>query len=57
MAGFGFDIAVIEDSWEVRWLAGDLLYLYCALRQLGSFPGFPVEIEADGGAARPAASC
>jgi len=48
VAGFGFDIAVIEDSWNVRWLGGDLLYLYCALRQMYSFPGFEVEIEADG---------
>jgi diacylglycerol kinase (ATP) len=48
VAGFGFDIAVIEDSWSVRWLGGDLLYLYCALRQMYSFPGFEVEIEADG---------
>ena len=43
VAGFGFDIAVIEDSWDVRWLRGGLLYLYCALRQLHRFPGFPVE--------------
>lgn len=48
IAGFGYDIAVIEDSWKVRWLSGDLVYLYCALRQLRRFPGFPVEIEADG---------
>jgi len=48
IAGFGYDIAVIEDSWKVRWLSGDLVYLYCALRQLHRFPGFPVEIEADG---------
>jgi diacylglycerol kinase (ATP) len=44
IAGFGFDIAVIEDSLKVRWLRGDLLYLYCALRQLRWFPGFGVEI-------------
>ena len=25
-----------------------MLYLYCALKQLGSYRGFPVEIEADG---------
>jgi diacylglycerol kinase (ATP) len=49
VAGFGFDVAVIEDSWKVRSLSGSLLYLYCALRQLRAFPGFPVEIEADGG--------
>lgn len=51
VVGFGFDIAVIEDSWRVRYLGGDLLYLYCALRQIYSFPGFPVELAAEGGAA------
>jgi diacylglycerol kinase (ATP) len=49
IVGFGFDIAVIEDSWTVTWLGGDLLYLYCALRQLARFPGFPVEVSVDGG--------
>jgi diacylglycerol kinase (ATP) len=48
IAGFGFDIAVIEDSTKVRWLGGDLLYLYCALRQLRSFPGFAVETAVNG---------
>jgi YegS/Rv2252/BmrU family lipid kinase len=48
VAGFGFDIAVIEHAMTVRWLKGDLLYLYCALRQLHSFPGFGVEVAADG---------
>jgi diacylglycerol kinase (ATP) len=48
IVGFGFDIAVIEDSWKVRWLGGDLLYLYCALRQLHSYRGFPVEMAVDG---------
>ncbi len=47
-AGFGYDIAVIEDSWRVTWLQGELLYLYCALKQLGSYRGFSVEVEADG---------
>lgn len=50
VAGFGFDVAVIEDALRVRYLAGDLLYLYCALRQVYGFPGFPVEISADGAA-------
>jgi len=50
VVGFGFDIAVIEDSWTVKYLGGDLLYLYCALRQLHRFPGFPVSMAADGGA-------
>ncbi len=49
IAGFGFDIAVIEDSRTVRWLKGDLLYVYCALRQLRRFAGFDVEIQVDGG--------
>lgn len=47
VVGFGFDIAVIEHSWRVRFLGGHLLYLYSALRQLYSFPGFPVEMEID----------
>jgi diacylglycerol kinase (ATP) len=50
VSGFGYDIAVIEDSWNVRWLGGGALYLYCALRQIHRFPGFPVEMAADGGA-------
>jgi diacylglycerol kinase (ATP) len=48
IVGFGYDVAVLEDSWTVSYLGGELLYLYCALRQLRSFPGFPVEIELDG---------
>jgi diacylglycerol kinase (ATP) len=48
VAGFGFDVAVIEDSWNVRYVGGALLYPYCALRQLHAFPGFSVELEADG---------
>ena len=48
VAGFGFDIAVIEDSWTVHYLGGDLLYLFCALRQLHRFPGFPVTLALDG---------
>jgi diacylglycerol kinase (ATP) len=47
--GFGFDIAVIEDSWKVRWLRGAPLYLYCAVRQLYRFPGFQVDMAVDGG--------
>lgn len=52
VAGFGFDIAVIEDSREVRWLRGSLLYVYCALRQMRRFPGFPVTMAVDGGPER-----
>ncbi len=48
IAGFGYDVAVLQDSWSVGYLEGSLLYLYCALRQLGSYRGFRVEAEVDG---------
>jgi diacylglycerol kinase (ATP) len=48
IVGFGFDIAVIEDTWKVNYLRGAPLYLYCAVRQLYRFPGFPVELAVDG---------
>jgi diacylglycerol kinase (ATP) len=50
VAGFGFDTAVIEDSWRVRWLSGGALYVYCALRQLHAYRGFSVELAAGGDA-------
>ena len=37
VAGFGYDVAVLEDSWSVSYLEGSALYVYCALRQLRSF--------------------
>jgi diacylglycerol kinase (ATP) len=52
IAGFGYDVAVLEDSWSVGYLEGSALYLYCALRQLGSYRGFPVETEAEGKTAK-----
>jgi len=48
IVGFGFDVAVLEDSWGVSYLGGDLLYLYCALRQIYAFSGFAVEVTAEG---------
>jgi diacylglycerol kinase (ATP) len=48
IAGFGYDVAVLEDSWSVAYLEGSALYLYCALRQLGSYRGFSLETEVDG---------
>ena len=48
ICGFGYDVAVLEHSWTVKYLEGEQLYLYCAVKQLGSYPGFGVEIEADG---------
>jgi len=47
IAGFGYDVAVLEDSWNVAYLEGSLLYLFCALRQLGSFRGFSLDAEVD----------
>jgi diacylglycerol kinase (ATP) len=47
--GFGYDIAVIEHTWKVRHLSGELLYLYSALSQIYSFPGFKVRVQADAG--------
>ena len=40
IAGFGFDIAVLERSFRVKWLRGELLYLYCALLEMKAYPGF-----------------
>ena len=48
ICGFGYDVAVLEHSWSVKYLEGEQLYLYCAVAQLGSYPGFAVEVEADG---------
>ena len=40
VAGFGFDIAVHRGLLDgALALGGDLLYLYCALRQLHAYPG------------------
>jgi diacylglycerol kinase (ATP) len=48
IAGFGYDVAVLEDSWNVAYLEGSALYLYCALRQLRRYRGFALEATADG---------
>ena len=39
VAGFGFDIAVIEDVERITWLRGNAVYLYSALRQLFGYQG------------------
>ncbi|MFN8178894.1 MAG: diacylglycerol kinase family protein [bacterium] len=51
VVGCGFDIAVIDDSYRVPILRGDLLYRFCALRQLFRFPGLPVTISGSNGSA------
>jgi diacylglycerol kinase (ATP) len=50
VTGFGFDIAVIEDVATIRWLKGDLLYMYSALRQLFGYAGVPVTLSSGNGA-------
>ena len=51
VAGFGFDIAVIDDAAGFPLLSGDLLYRFCALRQLFQFKGVQIDIADDRGAA------
>ncbi|MGH7646636.1 MAG: diacylglycerol/lipid kinase family protein [Gemmatimonadaceae bacterium] len=48
VAGFGFDIAVLEQVESVNWLKGDALYLYCALRQLFGYRGITVDVAPTG---------
>ena len=44
VAGFGFDIAVLDDLENIPVLTGDLLYLGAALRQLFRFRGLTIDI-------------
>ncbi len=48
VVGMGFDIAVIDDAERTAFLRGDLLYRFCALRQLFRFPGREIVLEAPG---------
>ncbi len=47
IVGFGLDIAVLEHSYRVHWLRGKAVYLFCALRQVFAYRGFPLELRAD----------
>jgi len=49
LVGFGFDVAVIEDTAGARFLRGELLYKVTALKNLFSFEGVPLVIEGDEG--------
>ena len=44
IAGFGFDIAVLEDCARITWMRGSSLYLVSALRQLFGYPGVEIEV-------------
>ena len=45
IVGFGFDVSVLESVAGIKWLKGDALYVYAALRQLGSYVGSQIAIE------------
>jgi len=47
--GCGFDVACIDDASRFTLLRGELLYKYCALRQLFRYRGKPLSISVDGG--------
>lgn len=44
IAGFGFDIAVLEDIGKIPFLKGELLYKFSALRQILGFKGVEIGI-------------
>jgi diacylglycerol kinase (ATP) len=46
VVGMGFDIAVIDDAARTPLLRGDLLYRFCAIRQLFRFAGLEVTVGA-----------
>ena len=47
LIGFGFDVAVIEDAADARFLRGAVLYKVTALKNLFSFPGVDLELTGD----------
>lgn len=47
-AGFGFDVAVLENAARVRCLKGTTLYAYAALHQLLRYEGIPIACDDDG---------
>lgn len=44
ITGFGFDAAVLEDILKIKWVKGEALYLYSALRQLTSYKGIDIDV-------------
>jgi diacylglycerol kinase (ATP) len=49
VAGFGFDVAVVDQAKGARFLRGELLYKTAAVQQLFRFPGFSVTLEDEEG--------
>lgn len=54
IAGFGFDIAVLEDIPSIPYLKGDAVYIYSALRQLVGYGGVDIDITSPKGRRGPA---
>jgi YegS/Rv2252/BmrU family lipid kinase len=50
--GFGFDASVLEASNQVRFLKGDAVYIYAALRQLFGYRGVDVSVSGVSGIRR-----
>lgn len=44
VTGFGFDTAVLEDVGRIRWVKGNALYMYSALRQLLGYRGVDIHV-------------
>jgi diacylglycerol kinase (ATP) len=42
--GFGFDVAVLEEIARAKWLRGNAVYLYTALRQLLGYRGIELSL-------------
>lgn len=49
ITGFGFDIAVLEDIPSIRFLKGDALYVYSALRQIVGYGGVEIDVATSAG--------
>jgi diacylglycerol kinase (ATP) len=52
VAGFGFDVAVVDGAKGARYLRGELLYKATAVQQLFRFPGFSVTLDDEQGFTR-----
>ena len=48
ITGFGFDAAVLEDILKIKWVKGEALYLYSALRQLTTYKGIEIDVTSRG---------
>lgn len=44
VAGFGFDVAVLEETMRTKWLRGSALYVYSALKQLRGCKGLNLKL-------------